>query len=114
MSGAGARGITRGDDDSVAAAPIIAGWLHLAAAPTFAVMALSTVILDGGVSNALCAAAGSPWLSGMAPMYLLMALFHLTPWLKLIARRNPYSERHRDSFRKSRSFWVDQNNGETP
>jgi hypothetical protein len=53
-------------------------------------------------------------LSGMAPMYLLMALFHLTPWLKLIARRNPYSERHRDSFRKSRSFWVDQNNGETP
>jgi hypothetical protein len=62
-------------------------WLHLAAAPTFAVVALSTIVLDSGAPNALCAAAGGADLNGMAPMYLLMAFFHLTPWLKMISRR---------------------------
>jgi hypothetical protein len=89
MTTAGAGDLTRGDDDSAVAAPIIAGWLHLAAAPTFAVMALSTVLLDGAPPSALCVAAGISGLNGMAPMYLLMALFHLTPWLKLISRRHP-------------------------
>jgi hypothetical protein len=114
MSGARANGVVHDDGESIVIVPVVAKLLHLAAAPTFAVMALSTVILDGRVSNALCAAAGSPWLSGMAPMYLLMALFHLTPWLKLISRRHLEGESRRDSFRKSRSSWVDQNSGETP
>jgi hypothetical protein len=26
-------------------------------------------------------------LTGMAPMYLLMAAFHLAPWLRLVGRR---------------------------
>jgi hypothetical protein len=86
MTGAGASEAMRGDDKSVATAPAIARWLHLAAAPTFAVMALATLVLDSGPPNALCSAAGSFGLNAMAPMYLLMALFHLTPWLKLVVR----------------------------
>jgi hypothetical protein len=85
MTTASASGVTRGDGESVATA-VIARWLHLAAAPTFAVMALSTLVLDGGPPNAFCAVAGGSALNGMAPMYLLMALFHLTPWLKLVVR----------------------------
>ena len=64
----------------------IAGWLSLAAAPTFAIMALLTVV--GGPSDRLCAAApdASP-LNGMALMYLLMSAFHSAPWLKLVSGR---------------------------
>jgi hypothetical protein len=71
-----------------AAAIGAADWLCLAAAPTFAIMALLTAILGGGASDMLCAAAqgGSP-LSGMVPMYLLMSAFHSTPWLKMISGR---------------------------
>ena len=61
-----------------------ADWLSLAAAPTFAAMALLT---GAGAPELLCAAGASP-LSGMAPMYWLMSAFHLAPWLKLIARSN--------------------------
>jgi hypothetical protein len=59
-----------------------ADWLSLAAAPTFALMALLT--LAGGAPDMLCSA--SP-LTGMVPMYLLMSAFHAAPWLKLILRR---------------------------
>jgi len=57
-------------------------WLSLAAAPTFAIMALLT--LAGGAPDMLCSA--SP-LTGMVPMYLLMSAFHSAPWLKLASRR---------------------------
>ena len=62
-----------------------ADWLGLAAAPTFAIMALLTGALDGR-SAMLCLAAhdASP-LGGMVPMYLAMSVFHLNPWLKLIS-----------------------------
>jgi len=65
-----------------------ADWLHLAAAPTFAAMALVTGVLGGGQPDILCSAAeqASP-LSGMIPMYLLMSAFHSPPWLKLISGR---------------------------
>ena len=67
----------------------VAGWLGLAAAPTFAIMALLTGILGGGQPDILCATMqhSSP-LDGMIPMYLLMSAFHLAPWLKLISRWN--------------------------
>ena len=69
-----------------AAALGAAGWLCLAAAPTFAIMALLTV-LGGGPPDMLCAAAqGASPLSGMVPMYLLMSAFHAAPWLRLISR----------------------------
>ncbi len=63
-------------------------WLSLAAAPTFAMMALLTRIYGGGMPDMLCSAAQdiSP-LSGMVPMYLLMSAFHSAPWLKLILRQ---------------------------
>jgi hypothetical protein len=62
--------------------------LSLAAAPTFAIMALFAGAVDVGPPDMLCAATqhASP-LSGMVPMYLLMSAFHLAPWLKLISSR---------------------------
>jgi hypothetical protein len=71
-----------------AAALGAADWLCLAAAPTFAIMALLTGVLGGGMPDMLCSAAqdASP-LSGMVPMYLLMSAFHSTPWLKLVSSR---------------------------
>ena len=62
--------------------------LGLAAAPTFAIMALLTAVLGGGTPEMLCAGMqdGSP-LSGMVPMYVLMTAFHSAPWLKLIFGR---------------------------
>jgi len=58
----------------------VADWLSLAAAPTFAAMALATSLV--GAPHVLCAA--SP-VGGMVPMYLLMSVFHVGPWLRLAA-----------------------------
>ena len=62
-----------------------ADWLYLAAAPTFAIMALLTAVLGDG--SPLCSIASASPLTGMAPMYLLMSAFHLPPWLKMISGR---------------------------
>ena|SRR5690348_12702869 len=65
-----------------------ADWLALAAAPTFALMALLTGVL-GGSPDMLCAEMqGTSSLSGMVPMYLLMSAFHSAPWLRLISSRD--------------------------
>jgi len=64
----------------------VAGWLRLAATPTFAAMALLSALPDGGQMKMLCSAASASSLSGMVPMYLLMSVFHLPPWLRLIYR----------------------------
>jgi hypothetical protein len=65
----------------------LADWLSLAAAPTFALMAVLAGILDSGAHQTWCSAAMhvSP-LTGMVPMYALMSAFHFMPWLKLISR----------------------------
>jgi len=64
-----------------------ADWLCLAAAPTFALMALLTGV-SGGPADVLCAAGHGPSaLTGMAAMYALMSAFHAAPWLKLLSRR---------------------------
>jgi hypothetical protein len=65
-----------------------ADWLCLAAAPTFAVMALITGLPASGPPDVLCSSMqhGSP-LSGMSAMYLLMGAFHSSPWLRLISIR---------------------------
>lgn len=70
------------------AAPLgAADWMRLAAAPTFAVMALLTAV-GGGEPDLLCATGQNSWpIGGMVPMYLLMCAFHSTPWLTLIAHR---------------------------
>ena len=60
-------------------------WLGLAAAPTFAIMALLTGVLGGRPPDVLCSAVqDASMLSGMGPMYLLMSVFHWAPWLKLV------------------------------
>lgn len=70
-----------------ATAPSATGWLGLAAAPTFAIMALLTYA-PGGDAGMMCSAGhGASLLSGMLPMYILMSAFHSAPWLQLIARR---------------------------
>lgn len=63
-----------------------AGWLSLAASPTFTLMAGITAI--GSPGMAMCSAPPS-WgpVNDMALMYLLMSLFHLPPWLRLLSRR---------------------------
>ena len=67
--------------------------LSLAAAPTFAIMALVTVIQGDGMQGMLCAARNASPLTGMATMYLLMGAFHLAPWLKLIVNRRGGADR---------------------
>jgi hypothetical protein len=68
------------------------GWLGLAAAPTFVIMALLTGVLEGRQPDILCAGMQHPSpLGGMVPMYLLMSAFHVAPWLKLISR---FAKRH--------------------
>ena len=63
-------------------------WLSLAAAPTFAMMALLTRVHGGSMPGMLCSAGQDAWLlSGMVPMYWLMSAFHMTPWLRLLSRR---------------------------
>ncbi|WP_152988273.1 hypothetical protein [Paracoccus sp. MKU1] len=65
--------------------PGAAGRLALAAAPCFAAMAGITA-----ASPALCLSDPGPLpLDGMATMYLLMALFHLPPWLRLVSDQGP-------------------------
>ena len=70
----------------------VADGLSLAAAPTFALMAVVTGIVDSGTHQMWCSAAMhmSP-LSGMVPMYALMSAFHFTPWMKLRSRTPPFS-----------------------
>ncbi len=63
-----------------------AGWLGLAAAPTFAVMALRSSVPGEGADMLCSAAHGASPLGGMVAMYVLMSAFHLGPWLKLISR----------------------------
>jgi hypothetical protein len=64
-----------------------ADFLSLAAAPTFAVMALLTCVIGAGSADGLCSISGTSSLSGMVPMYLLMSAFHTAPWLELIFSR---------------------------
>jgi hypothetical protein len=66
----------------------LADWLRLAAAPTFAIMALVTGVLGGAAPDGLCSAIRASPLCGMALMYGLMSVFHAPPWLKLISNRS--------------------------
>ncbi|RHW18109.1 hypothetical protein D1610_06375 [Sphingomonas gilva] len=65
-----------------------AGWLVLAASPTFALMALLTATLGGGPADMLCSAAhGASPFGRMALMYALMSVFHAAPWLRRLSTR---------------------------
>lgn len=60
------------------------GRLALAASPTFALMAW--IAANDARPIALCSSGSSivPF-DGMTAMYVLMSLFHLSPWLKLVS-----------------------------
>lgn len=64
-----------------------AGRLGLAAAPTFALMAWISAVGSPGMTICAAAPAFVP-IDDMALMYLLMSLFHLSPWLKLLSARS--------------------------
>jgi hypothetical protein len=64
----------------------VAGWLGLAASPTFALMAW--IAAHDAPTMALCSAgSGLLPIDGMTAMYALMSLFHLSPWLKRASGR---------------------------
>jgi len=94
MSWANTRRDIRGSirSETRRAAARAANWLHLVAAPTFALMALLGAVVDGDAHRTTClgVAEASP-LSSMSFMYLLMSAFHATPWLKLASGRRTLS-----------------------
>jgi hypothetical protein len=76
-----------GESNGAGVARVAADWLGLSAAPAFAIMALMTVCLGGGMEPLCAATQQGSFTSGMVPMYLLMSAFHVGPWLRLIAGR---------------------------
>lgn len=65
----------------------IARGLSLAAAPTFATMAALSA--SEPAADMICSMSGMSMhgasvFSGMVPMYVLMSLFHVGPWLRLM------------------------------
>jgi hypothetical protein len=91
-----------------AAAIGAADFLYLAAAPTFAIMALLTGVL-GGAPDMLCSAApGASPFGGMVAMYLLMSAFHTAPWLKLISSRRKGLAPLVDWMSHYAVFWRDR------
>lgn len=64
--------------------------LQLAAAPVFAAMAVLAAIDEAGAPAFICASAGLA-ANGMVPMYLLMSLLHLGPWLRRFSRQTCHS-----------------------
>ncbi|GAB3684362.1 hypothetical protein [Salinisphaera aquimarina] len=63
-----------------------ADWLGLAASPSFALMAW--IAGTGAPGTALCSAAPAGLsIGGMAWMYLLMSVFHMSPWLRIASDR---------------------------
>lgn len=64
-----------------------AGRLGLAAAPTLALMAWISAVGSPGMT--MCSADSAfVLINDMALMYVLMSLFHLPPWIKLLSARS--------------------------
>ncbi|MFU0507506.1 hypothetical protein [Pseudaminobacter sp. NGMCC 1.201702] len=61
--------------------------LGLAAAPTFALMAWISAVGSPGMTMCFAVSAFVP-INDMALMYVLMSLFHLSPWMKLLSARS--------------------------
>lgn len=59
-------------------------WLALAAAPTFALMALLNAAAPVDPAAVICGSAGVSPMHGMPIMYLLMSAFHLRPWMRVV------------------------------
>lgn len=70
-----------------------ASWLGLAAAPTFAIMALGAALSSGQATMLNMGMPHASSLSGAVLMYTLMSIFHTGPWLRRIARRSTHPDR---------------------
>lgn len=115
ISNAGDGCAIRGDAAGTPAASL----LSLAAAPTFVVMALWSAVA-GGPAEMMCNSGGSALsLNGMAAMYALMSVFHVSPWLTLLSNRRNVdggrssaltltAQRNRKSLsrRRGASIWL--------
>lgn len=87
--------------DDAAGSPA-ASLLSLAAAPIFAVMALWSAVA-GGPAEVMCSSGGSALsLNGMAAMYALMTVFHVSPWLTLRSNWRTTIEGDRDMRQEPR------------
>ena len=61
--------------------------LSFAPTPTFALLGLLSASQEGSLASLVCSAGhGSSPLTGMVSMYLLMSVFHSTPWIRMIAQ----------------------------
>lgn len=65
----------------------VASRLRFAATPTFALMAWISAVGSPGMTMCSAASAFVP-IDDMALMYLLMSLFHVSPWLQLLSARS--------------------------
>jgi len=71
----------------------LAGRLKFAASPIFALMAGVSVLSSPGMP--ICSAASFVFpVNEMALMYLLMSLFHLSPWLRFRSHRRAAARHH--------------------
>ncbi|GLQ54055.1 hypothetical protein [Devosia nitrariae] len=69
--------------------------LALAAAPTFAIMALVTEVSSGGGGMEMPGHGAHPFpLGEMTTMYLLMAVFSAVPWLRRMRARRGTTQHH--------------------
>lgn len=67
--------------DVLRAVKLKASWLTLAAAPVFAIMAIATMLDAHDAPSGLCGSSAGFDVGGMLPMYVLMTIVHLPPWL---------------------------------
>jgi hypothetical protein len=79
--------LAEGAASGAPAGPTLGRWLGLAAAPTFAFMALWTALFNAAPDVLCMAMRSSSAVTGMTLMYLLMSVFHSSPWWRLIGGR---------------------------
>ena len=61
--------------------------LCYAATPVCLTLALLTACFDDGPQSVCRSMGGGSVLSGMATMYVVMAVLHAGPWLRLLTKR---------------------------
>lgn len=62
----------------------IRGAIGLAAAPTFAAMAVVSGLFQDELAAICSGGSGALPLTGMVWMYILMSVFHVGPWLRVL------------------------------
>jgi hypothetical protein len=68
-------------------------FLSLAPTPTFALLALLSASHETSLQSLLCSSGHSSPFTGMVFMYLLMSVFHSTPWIRVMRKLWPGAAR---------------------